>query len=435
MVEHHPKPDDETTSGPASLEESKQPEIQESDIIDRGYEGEVNGLTGEEVARYFRLDGERFGLVGEEYSQFDDLVERVADRKEIENKISRQFVRDKSFEWLERCYTGNFSSIQYAEFLLSKAEEAIGVRRVHMPIQYLLVDETIKLGRVIISYLPQELFDGLKEHYERNLPNQLERVGKIRDEYQGQVTASLKVEAEKQKAVEIAKNEIEKTLAFLRFFSPSAILAEIPSRWNVMDKPAVVWTRFLVSSGEVFPDILKVNERYIGKKKSNTNKYWSIDNKQVRRFRELEIVHGHRILLEEEPTAVDDLITNCVLLFNKSLLEKERRDRLVFLLVCLETLLLKNSGEPIQKSVGQRLAVIEEGRDVDERKEIIDLVKQMHSARSEYVHHGEQVDLEISVLSKFQRLVWQAVHHLMANRKKYDKKLEFIEELETRLLS
>lgn len=112
MVQLHPELDGGSTTGPASLEESLQPEIKEADVEERGNEGKVDGLTGEEVARYFRLDGDRFRLAGEEYKEFDDLVDRVADRKEIKDKVSRQYIRDKTFEWIEKKYTGVYSRLQ-----------------------------------------------------------------------------------------------------------------------------------------------------------------------------------------------------------------------------------------------------------------------------------------------------------------------------------
>lgn len=435
MVQLHPESDDGPTDGPDSLEESLQPEIQEADVEERGVECKVDGLTGEEVARYFRLDGDRFGLDDEEYKEFDDLVDRVTDRKEIKDKVSRQYIRDKTFEWIEKQYTGEYSSLQYTEFLLSEFKGVIEEHRVHMPIRYLLIDEPIQLGEVLISYLREELFDNLEEHYQSNFPDRLERVEEIKDEYQGQVTASLEVEAEEQRAIEVAKEEIEKTLAFLRFFSPSAIMAEVPSRWNVREKPTVVWTHFLVSTDGEFPNIVKMQDRYVGQKGSQVNAHWTIDQQQIFRFRELGIVHGHELLQDEKPGEIKDLIVNCILLFNKSLLERQRRDRLVFLMVCLETLLLKNSGEPIQKSLGQRLAVLKQDRKLEKQREIIDLVKDMYSERSDYVHHGKKIDLDMSKLSKFQRVVWQAVHYLLINRKNYDTKNGFIEELESRLLS
>ena len=53
----------------------------------------------------------------------------------------------------------------------------------------------------------------------------------------------------------------------------------------------------------------------------------------------------------------------------------------------LEMILLRNDTEPIQQNIGERMAFVV-GRNVNERKAIINNFRRIYSVRSKFLHHG-----------------------------------------------
>jgi hypothetical protein len=90
------------------------------------------------------------------------------------------------------------------------------------------------------------------------------------------------------------------------------------------------------------------------------------------------------------------------------------RERLIGALVAAESLLLANSTEPIQKSLGQRMAWLL-GTSLDERKQIVQELKQAYDARSAFVHHGQDIEeSERQVLNRVLSACRAVVHACLA---------------------
>lgn len=78
---------------------------------------------------------------------------------------------------------------------------------------------------------------------------------------------------------------------------------------------------------------------------------------------------------------------------------KEPSDKLVYILVALETLLLKDPNEPIMQNISERMAFVVRDT-VEERKSVVRLVKEIYSLRSKFIHHGQSID-NMERLEKF----------------------------------
>lgn len=75
-------------------------------------------------------------------------------------------------------------------------------------------------------------------------------------------------------------------------------------------------------------------------------------------------------------------------------------------LTVLESLLLKDGNEPIQKSLGERMAVLV-GRTVDERLAVIKNVTDTYRLRSQFIHHGQSIGIDdMQTLQTFMVNTW-----------------------------
>jgi hypothetical protein len=108
---------------------------------------------------------------------------------------------------------------------------------------------------------------------------------------------------------------------------------------------------------------------------------------------------------------------------------------MVFVIAAIESLLLKDSNEPIQKNLGERMAFIV-GKTLDERKPIVANVDEFYRIRSRLIHHGREATArDTAVIDAFFFNVWWTFRHLLASVDQYKTKTDLISTLEDRKLS
>jgi hypothetical protein len=110
-------------------------------------------------------------------------------------------------------------------------------------------------------------------------------------------------------------------------------------------------------------------------------------------------------------------------------------DRLLYTMVALETLFLKDGNEPIQDNISLRMALMQPVP-IAERRKIIQNVKTVYGLRSKLVHHGQSVRLDDLVeLKTFCLNAWYSVYPLISLAGAAVTRTEFFEELENRKVS
>jgi hypothetical protein len=244
-------------------------------------------------------------------------------------------------------------------------------------------------------------------------------------DYQGKVFASISLRAEKDKCVEVAKKETDKALTILRFFSPSALLPEIPSYFGRMGHVDIPSNHIFI-----FEDELPVIHKEIAEK---SNPYWRIRRDQILEFEKYGLANANEIITKEKPTKFDDVLLNSISLFTRGIRSKDIHDKLVFTLVSLETMLLKNETEPIQSSIGLRLAFLT-ASSISDRKKVIKCVKDAYQQRSRYIHHGRQSST-LETLKDIQNYTWTALIKILHLKDNFISQESLIDSIEDKILS
>ena len=99
----------------------------------------------------------------------------------------------------------------------------------------------------------------------------------------------------------------------------------------------------------------------------------------------------------------------------------------------LESVLLRNSNEPLGKNIGERRAFLV-GDSVDSRKAVVGNVDEIYKLRSSFIHHGGSVG-EVELLSTFMLNAWTCFTVLLQNTDRYRAKDDLIAALEERKLT
>jgi Apea-like HEPN len=83
-------------------------------------------------------------------------------------------------------------------------------------------------------------------------------------------------------------------------------------------------------------------------------------------------------------------VYDALLIYSRNSVAITPADKLVYILVGLESVLIRNSNEPLGKNIGERMAFLV-GDTVDSRKAVLANVDEIYKLRSSFIHHGGAV--------------------------------------------
>jgi len=158
--------------------------------------------------------------------------------------------------------------------------------------------------------------------------------------------------------------------------------------------------------------------------------FWDIDPDRSRFPGLLDLLHA---LSSSHKSDFRRQLYDALLLYSRNSIAPETADKLVFVLVSLESLLLKDSNEPITKNIGERMAFLI-GESVEDRKAIIQNVDAAYRIRSKFIHHGNSVE-DSEVIEHFFEYAWQCFHAMLHQIDNVATKLDLLEALENRKLA
>jgi hypothetical protein len=388
----------------------------------------VVNILGEEIVKTFPdPDNDTYvGFKDDKLEEYSTFIDSLAKRKEIRDLLSDKYLDKLVFQWLKEKYLKS-SEVTLTKYITKNSENDIKPFRIAFPIQNLFIDSSFSVGNCKFTFLRKNLFDDLEEHYQKEHGKEPSKTHQwLRDNFQGKVIAYHELTAEQDKAIEIAKREAQKSLVGLRFYSPSATLPKLISTVGFFESNIVPATHVFAFS-EGLPDFV-INPKIKGQP------FWNITDQEIKRMEDLSMYLIDDLLKKSELTDFQETLTNCLFLLDKSITSSDIQDKLVFLLVCLETLLLKDSGEPIKKSIGLRLSFLG-FEDIEDRKKVLDYISEAYKYRSSYIHHGRRTDIDDDLLTYFQAHVRTAILESLNKMEKFDTKLSFLNYLDDLVLT
>jgi hypothetical protein len=410
--------------------------LTEKDIIKIDSTGYVDNLSGKQIARYFFIDKMSIGLNEEAYAEFDKFIESIWQKKEIRPYLSKSFLGGCAFEWFEKRYRGTLH--EETDFISYVKEKAIGAIKPHgvsLPISFLSIQMPFNIGKIRFDYCKRDFCDKYIDYF-RSKAVERDKMDenkfkifetRFRKKYQGTVFASIDIEAEQQRCVEIARLQVEKALTALRFFSPSAFLPEVPSYFGIMGLTHIPEQYIFIFAGK--DEIPTVHE---GIDESRMYR-WHIDADLLSEVDKMGLGLATDLIFKEDPTEFEALVANSIYLFGRSLTSMEFQDKIVYALVSIETLLLQNQTEPIQSSIGLRLAFLTES-EPKKRKNVKDRINKAYKFRSSYMHHGK-IREDWELLRDLQLTVWTAFRNALVSSNRFKTAKEFLDHLENMILS
>lgn len=406
--------------------------IKNENILDMKYS--LNNMLGEEVCRFFFKDGAPYGLVDENYQKYCIVAQKIYKHKSISDLLSLQYIKERLFTWIEKKVTTS-ENTDFYDYLSNVCKVDVADQEVIIPVPFTLSNKNFQFGKITFKTVTEKMIDDwIKQANENNTEvdeghsqriNQLKVM--IQKSIQGYLAGHYICKAEKQRAQEMAYEEFSKTLCFLRLLGPANFHYKVNCATHEYGKNFSLEIIYLVINKE--NGKADYNTQIL-----NSNMLWNIDEKIIEYISSGPFLKVHNLLLSDSLSEYKSKLQSAIMIYSKSVISHEIYDKILYILVAIETMLLKTDTEPIQQNIGQRLSFLV-GNNLDERKKIIKTIKDIYSIRSKYIHHGI-IDFEDDELMRnFMNYAWIGFSRMLDNMDKFSTKMEFVEYLDNLLLS
>jgi hypothetical protein len=134
-----------------------------------------------------------------------------------------------------------------------------------------------------------------------------------------------------------------------------------------------------------------------------------------------------------DKTSFRQNLYDALLMYSRNSVAIEPADKLVYILVALESMLLRGENEPLAKNVGERLAFLV-GESKEKRIAVKENAVEIYTHRSGFVHHGRSIK-DLDVLATFMLNAWTCFNVLLVNMDRYQTKDQLIDALEDRKMA
>jgi len=383
---------------------------------------------GDDVGFTFVHEGKKYGILGNEYSDLRKLVDSLSRTRSVSQILAQETVRELLCEWIRDVTVGAVAS-EFIDYLIEKASQGIAEYEVLVPIRFLEVEVPFHVGRIEFRPITKTFVDGLYAACLADAPDKVDPIDELFHSlrpFEGFAAGVMSIRAHLTRAQEIGLVETQKALACLRVFSHAAFHPRISCVYDIWGSERVSSTNALVLTG---------------------GKYRTLSEQVVRPYQLFERISRDRLghfmqsgletlsalLRSNALTPFQEATLDSVQIYSRSTTAILPSDRLVHILVALESLFLRNTNEPIQQNLSERMAVLISPA-LGERKQIIADMKKIYSVRSQFIHHGVSIE-DYELLGRCMLHAWKAFHSVLRLVGSFRSKDDFIAMIDDKKLS
>jgi len=422
------------SAAPVSGQEEQgfQPDIHPSaQLTQKDRIGEIQlgfaDYRGIECGRSFEHDGKMFGLFDQAFKDLESLATRLHQTGEIRPYVSVRCLMGSGFQWVKKRYRGETDE-SFTGFVLRECGEQIKDSEIWLPLFKVYLQTELTVGRITFRTLTREMLDPWFERITNKLPQELQARGqeslrRTRSRFQGCAAATIALTAEPLRAQELASREAEYSIAALRFFhgANSSPYLRCYCTINGTESFSSISTLW-VKAGRI--------ETWSDHSADTGGSVWTLPEDAIRELRKSGLDAMSQLLIKENKSAFERDLLDAILIYSRNSLFNDPANRLIYILAAVESILLRDNNEPIQKNIAERLAFVV-GTTTEERIVIRNNVTQVYAVRSAFLHHGRPL-AEMEALEVFMQHVWRGFVALIYDMNKFRTKGDLIEALERR---
>jgi hypothetical protein len=401
-------------------------QITERDII-----GEVEAAfidyRGRECGRTFVHDGKTLGLVGQGYKDLEALAARVQQSSDIRPYVSTRCLTNAAFHWARERYRGSTND-RFTAYVLRECAALVKDSEIWTPLYQVYIQSELSVGRIRFKTLTREMLDDYSRGALSTLPRENQaafqaQFDRTRSRFQGCAAATVTVTAEPLRAQEVAGEETEYSVAALRFFHFANMTPYARSYCTPAGRENLPTTTTLtLQSGTI--------QQWEDRAFPAGDSSWALSKEEISELRNAGLDGLSQLLTKDERSPFENDLLDAILIYSRNSLLNDAASRLIHILAAVESLLLRDSNEPVVKNVSERLAFVV-GVTLQERIAVRNNAAQVYGLRSAFLHHG-RAPREMDPLELFMRHVWRGFVALIHDMDKFRTKQDLIEALERR---
>jgi len=401
--------------------------ITEKDIIKPIEYIKLTDTKGQIVSFEFAKNEKTYSLPEVSFKKLQSIADKIKKTKTIIDLISYDYIIDSIIEWIIENFQ-NIEYVDYFELLENKISSIVKEYEFWIPIPFTSISSEFKLGKIFYKTISVNIINSwfnpiIKKNTDEQKKNAIKESKLIfQKEFQGYCAGTIIIKAEKQKAVELAYTYLSESLSILRLITPPNFNFYLLSPlyeygWNMYES-----NKYLIY------ELSKKNFTQASGIRDN-NLRCHIDSLQIKKISTKPFSYFNDLILEIAPSDFQKSLKNAIMIYSKHTLRREPFDKVLYILVALESILLKNNTEPIQQSLADRIAFAL-SKDIGTRKHIVSLVKEIYTLRSGFVHHGKLDISDENTLFEFMNISFNMFLSLVENSKNYKRKEDCIGAIE-----
>lgn len=400
--------------------------ITQADVIEFGHWGRRD-RAGEEIARYTEVNGKTIGVEGNTYIALQRLAERMQATSAFRDRVAVSVVFDLLFEWVCTTAATNSQQSSASEYLTERASALVDQHTIIIPLFDIFLENPVCISDIELRAITREEIDEWEEEWRKEYPGSDSEVEasalEWRRELQGKAAAVYTVNAEQERAYEITRAKAEDAVAMLRNFSLGIIDPRVQSFCTLKGSER---TQYSIHA-HLRDGRMRGMNSYLN---APLGTFWRIGSDHLEWMQENGLAEMSELLKEEARNEFQTKLLESLLMYSRAALESGLAEKLLYVIVALETILLRNDTEPIQASISERFAFAI-GENSADRKQISRTVKDAYGLRSKFVHHGNKV-ADVSTMQDFLVLAFLFFTRTVLRHRQFSSKDQFIESLEER---
>jgi hypothetical protein len=361
----------------------------------------TNPDTGEITEITIAQEGPLYRLARDAAASLASIARGMAARPELRDICDAAFVQDSLLDWLSTTVSSGTANQEWVASFIAQVGRAAQETSFRVPIDGIAIEREFPLGTTMVRYFSKADVDALLAS---RPPEQQRAVRQLYErDYQGKVCVDGRSTAVPSRARSLAIEAAENVVFALRFVHPASFDIRKRCRIDLYDRAreARVHT-VLVRSGT--PSA----KAALDQTRRAEDAYFAASDMPALTQLGLGAVASY--LTARKHSELQDAAWAALQIFVHGVGSHLIRERLIGALVAAESLLLISSTEPIQKSLGQRMARLV-GSSFEERKQLLADLRLAYERRSAFVHHGHDVDeADVAALNRALFACREVVH-------------------------
>lgn len=365
----------------------------------------------------------RYSIPNREYTNFLKIINIISSSEPYVQKASKEYLVRNSLAWLVDVYISKKATNDLLNYLLDKIENDAEERVYYFQVLNLSIEKPFHLGHTEFTFFTKTFFDNYYQHLRNSGNWNKDDFDSIFRKYQGKVFAACKVNAEPNKAKQLAYIYACDSVDVIKLFSDTLI---IPNKRCFVDLENRLNINFT-------SDILSRpidNKFEISITKTANNSPFYITQKKLTSLESLPLPVFSIFLAKQDKNELERLIKGSITYFANSLALDDLHLRVSQMIMIIESLFLKeDETRHMQKKVRERLSVFRFPNNLENGLNCQQVLNEMYPIRHKMVHKAIRLYIDMSIMANFQRVLFEILLDLIKVSGKYKTKSSFIDSL------